>query len=104
MVISLPYVRWCLSDLCLFPFLPHTIEEGWAAEAGIGTVSCSDVAEPKRRLKADREDCSKLWLRLRNEHSKFRSEAKARRTADRHGSGFKRQQLSPLVSSPHPAA
>lgn len=56
MVISLPYVCWCLSDLCLFPFLPHTIEEGWAAEAGIGTVSCSDVAEPKRRRGVQRTD------------------------------------------------
>jgi len=27
MVISLPYVRWCLSDLCLFPFLTGQHDE-----------------------------------------------------------------------------
>ncbi len=85
------------------PDLPALVssKEGWAAEAGIGTVSCSDVAEPERRLKAGRENCLKLCLRLRNEHSKFPSEAMARPTADRHGSGFEAAAAQPsgLIST-----
>ena len=64
-------------------------------------MSYTGVAEPERRLEAGREDCSKLCLRLRNEHSKFRSEAMARRTADRYGSGLEAAAAQPsgLIST-----